>query len=58
MSLPFDISNLNSVLGAYFRENSGDIFLDAIYKPEDSDKTNVFSRKILELDSSRMKCSN
>lgn len=42
MSLPFDISNLNSVLGAYFRENSGDIFLDAIYKPEDSDKTTVW----------------
>lgn len=35
--MAFDISALNTAMGAYARENSKRIFMDAIYKPEDAD---------------------
>lgn len=34
--MAFDISALNTAMGAYCRENSQRIFMDAIYKPEDA----------------------
>jgi len=35
-TLPFNITDLNSVLGAYARENTGDIVMDIIYDPSRS----------------------
>lgn len=42
-TLPFDVSALNTVLGAYFRENSETIIEDMIYTPDDNPEFNVWN---------------
>lgn len=42
MSFPFDVTALNAALGAYARDNSKQIFMDAIYEPSESKKTTVW----------------
>lgn len=37
-TLPFNITDLNSTLGAYARENTQDIIMDILYSPSKSDK--------------------
>lgn len=42
-TLPFDITGLNSVLGAYFRENSEEIITDLLYQPALNPEFNVWN---------------